>query len=354
VEHRRRTVLLLCGLVLLAGGFASSCSSRTHRGAGGAPTGTTETSRTLPPLGQRLSRQRIVFDDEFAGKGASQGFGGIDSIRLDGRGLRRLATGASDPAVSPDRTRIAYWGEPSGGGGGIFVMRADGTHRRWIDHERLINVAGCCSPSSTLDGQPAWSPDGRTLVFVTLMPRPSGGPEQVILYTINADGSGRRRLARSAVSFPGPTWINDREILILLSEKPGELAIISAKTGRIERVIAVPARGTRLGPERPALAPNRREIAYVECDSANCSSASVDLITLRGRLLRRIRGAHTPAWSPRGDLLYACCQQAGIRGNKSRIMFASANGGPARAITPSSLSADQPQWLGLTQGRRPS
>jgi hypothetical protein len=126
------------------------------------------------------------------------------------------------------------------------------------------------------------------------------------------------------------------------------LAIINAKTGRIERTIHAPVTGTQPSPEPASLAPNRREIAFVECHDPNCYSTSVDLISLRGRLLRRIRGgAHTPTWTPEGDLLYACCQQAGIHGWTSRIMFAPTGGSsPVRAVTPISLSADKPVWLG--------
>src|SRR5207344_3454116 len=142
-----------------------------------------------------------------------------------------------------------------------YVMRADGRHVLWIDHE-----------GDSIDGQPAWSPDGRKLVFVkTISPAPSGALFQSTLYTINADGSGRRLLARSAVDDPGPSWINVRQILITAAW--GRLAIISAQTGRIERRIDAPVKGTQPASEPPVLAPNRREIAYVECDNGDCSSA---------------------------------------------------------------------------------
>jgi len=55
--------------------------------------------------------------------------------------------------------------------------------------------------------------------------------------------------------------------------------------------------------------------------------------------------AHTPDWAPTGALMYACCEQAGIQGNVSRIYILGGNGRP-RAITPATISADQPHWLG--------
>jgi WD40-like Beta Propeller Repeat len=289
----------------------------------------------LKPLPPQLARQRIVFTDECAGPGLTV----IHSIRLDGRGLRRLAVGGSDPSVSADRTMIAYPGEPPNSIGGIYVERADARHARVIDREKY----------DVLDGQPSWSPDDRKLVFVqTVSPAPSGGLFQSSIYVINRDGSDRRRILRSLVDFPEPSWINARQIL--LTYKWGELAVVSARTGRPLRLIRLPNKGTQPG-DGPKLSPNGREIAVGECNNADCSFESVDVITLAGKLLRRIRGAHTPDWTPSSGLLYACCQQAGIRGETSRIIYATPRGS-RRPVTPVSLSADQPHWLGTGVTRR--
>ena len=222
-------------------------------------------------------------------------------------------------------------------------MRADGTPVRWIDHE-----------GNSVDTQPAWSPDRRKLVFVRSNGCPSCGTSvfQASLFTINSDGSGRRRLADEPqlVDNPGPSWIDSRHILVTARLGGAwEFAIINSHDGRVRREILPILKflGTQPPNAPAALSPNRRELAYAECDNGDCSSTSVVLITLRGRLIQKIRGASDPAWSPQGDLLYSCCQQAGIKGDTSRIMFAPAHGGATRAITPRTLSADQPQWLGL-------
>jgi Tol biopolymer transport system component len=261
------------------------------------------------------------------------------SVRLDGRDVRRLASQISDAAVSPDRSEVAFE-DDSGFPGGIAVIRVDGSHERLLDAEQ----------ESVIDGSPAWSPDGRRVVFVrTTSPAPSGALFASVLYTIDANGTGRRRLAGSAVDSPGPSWINERQILITTGQ--GELAIISATTGKVERLITLPRAGTQPAPEPAALAPSGRELAYVECDNEDCSSASVDVITMRGELLRRIVGAHTPAWTPQGNLLYACCQQAGISGNTSVIVMTPAQRGKARTLTATRFSADYPRWLGLRAAR---
>jgi WD40 repeat protein len=324
MAHPRPSLFVLCGLVPLAVGVAisSSCSS------GKPATVTSTTSRKLPPLRQRRARQRILFVDELAGA-----FGAIYSIRLDGKGLRRVVTNAYTPALSPDRKHLAY----TQGSGGVVVARADGTHRRSV-----------VSEAESIDDAPAWSPDGRKLVFVsTVSPSPSGGLFEARLFTVNANGSASRRLKHASfrADNPGPSWIDARHLLI--TAELGKLAIISSQTGRTQRQIRLPYAGSQPAADPATLSPSRRAIAYVECDNSDCSSTSVDLITLRGRLIRRIRGASSPAWSAQGDLLlYACCEQPGIRGNTSQIFFAPAGGGPGRAITPISLSGGEPVWFG--------
>jgi Tol biopolymer transport system component len=318
---QRRLATGSAALVALGGILLiSSCSSGTHR--------TATSPQALPPLGRRQARQRIAFVDAVAG-----GFGAIYSIRLDGRGLRRLAVEAYQPAPSSDRSRLAY---TKGSGGGIFVMRSNGTRKRPV-----------VSEDQNLDDQPAWSPDGRKIVFVsTLSPSPSGGLFEARLFTVSANGSGLRRLkdAPSGVDNPGPSWIDARHILV--TARLGELAVISPRTGRVGRVIALPRPGTQPAPEPAAISPNGKEIAYTECVNDDCSSTALDLVTLRGDLIRRIRGGRSAFWSPEGGLFYACCEEPSTRGQKSRIFFVPRTGQAARAVTPGSIQADSPAWIG--------
>jgi Tol biopolymer transport system component len=319
------TSVAALGAAATASLVAQPSAARTTQGLGRCAG---HDQRRLPEHWQGRSARRIVFVDECD----RDPFGALYVIRLDGSRLRRLRAG-SEPAVSPNGREIAY---SDGGIGAIAVIHTDGSHRRYLTNGVLNGV---------LDGSPAWSPDGRRLVFVrTVSPGSSGGLFASTIYVVNADGAGRRKLVGSAVDFPGPSWISERRILI--TARRGQLAIISATNGRTERLIRVPRKGTQSAPDAPALAPNHREIAYVECDNGDCSSTSVDLITLTGKLIERIPGAHAPSWTPQGKLLYACCQQAGIRGNTSEIVLDHAQHGQARTITPSSLSADQPAWLG--------
>jgi Tol biopolymer transport system component len=316
-------IAALAGILL-----ASSCSSGAHHRTATR----TQAQRNVPPLRGRKARQRIVFVDAIAGE-----FGAVYSIRLDGHGLRRLAREAYEPAPSPDRTRLAYTEGNAGSlPGGIFIMRSNGGHKRPV-------VTG----GESIQGQPAWSPDGRTLVFVsTVSPAPSGGLFEARLFTVRADGSRLRRLkeAPSGADSPGPSWIDARHILV--TSGLGELAILSSQTGRVDRRISLPRPGTQPAPQPAALSPNGKEIAYTDCFNDDCTSTVLNLITLRGDLIRRIRGGRSAAWSHQGALFYACCGEPSNRGQKSRIFFVPAGGGAARPVTPDSIQADSPAWIG--------
>lgn len=88
---------------------------------------------------------------------------GLAVVRTNGRGFRKVALG-SDPAWSPDSKKISFARFNANGDGlGIWVIDADGSHRR-----RLTARAG--------DGEPAWSPIGSQIVFTR-----SGGDFRVDL-----------------------------------------------------------------------------------------------------------------------------------------------------------------------------
>jgi Tol biopolymer transport system component len=108
-------------------------------------------------------------------------------VRADGSGLRRLTRtdSASEPAWSPDGRTIAYVTET-----GLFLMNADGTGR----HLLTARIGGRYPVHS-----PAWSPDGRAIAYAN-----RGGQ----IFVINADGTGERRVSRG-LSLWCPAWSPD-------------------------------------------------------------------------------------------------------------------------------------------------
>src|SRR5688572_30256633 len=94
----------------------------------------------------------------------------------------------TDPAWSPDGTRIAFASARDDPAGDIYVMNANGTDVQAVtDHDGA-------------DTSPAWSPDGKTLVFETAR------QTEWDLYTVNANGTGEAPLPNGGVSGRSPVW----------------------------------------------------------------------------------------------------------------------------------------------------
>jgi len=113
----------------------------------------------------------------------------------DGSDVVRVTTAVgftgSRPSWSADSTRLAFGCEMDTGNADICVIRLDGT-----GFLRLTD-----DPAS--DGSPAWSPDGRTILFVTTR---YGGGSQLAL--MNSDGSAVSLIGSGVTGF-NPTWSSD-------------------------------------------------------------------------------------------------------------------------------------------------
>jgi hypothetical protein len=104
-------------------------------------------------------------------------------MNADGSGKHRLFAGAL-PSVSPSGLRIAFVRS-----GRVYVAKSDGRART-----RLTR-----GPSDT---EPAWSPDGQSIVFVRRI-----GNRPTDLWVIGSNGSGLRRLTRTSDRFESdPAW----------------------------------------------------------------------------------------------------------------------------------------------------
>lgn len=109
-------------------------------------------------------------------------------------------TGAADPRISPDGSRVAYqvWTvdqKSNSYRGAIWVAPLDGSGgpRRFTSGEKR-------------DGSPLWSPDGRWLAF-TSNRGPDKTPPQ--LYVMPADGGEARKLTDAKEGAEGVAWSPD-------------------------------------------------------------------------------------------------------------------------------------------------
>jgi TolB protein len=127
----------------------------------------------------------------------------IFTVNLDGTGERRLTPWSLDgthPDWSPDGRLILFEApdrddEPPGTSANVFTIRPDGSHLVAVTHHQ----------GGAMDAvNPAWSPDGRKIVFVQI---PGSGPfGYADIYTMNADGSDTYRVTTSSLFEFRPDW----------------------------------------------------------------------------------------------------------------------------------------------------
>ncbi|MFZ1881611.1 MAG: hypothetical protein WAU41_15810 [Gaiellaceae bacterium] len=144
------------------------------------------------------------------------------SIAADGSHLTRVVTGASDAAWSPDGARIAF-----DEGNDAYAVDADGSHRTLL-------ISGARGSGPNL---PAWSPDGRTLVYFSTPGTRAHFVAEV--WTINSDGSGKRRLYRSACCvglWAAPIWSPDGRQIAFSASSAGGTFVMNADGSRLHRV----------------------------------------------------------------------------------------------------------------------
>jgi Tol biopolymer transport system component len=170
----------------------------------------------------------------------------IYALRVDDLTTRRLVAADSFssralPAWSPDGRSIVFTRE-FGDTAQLYVLGSVGATPRRLAEELHGFFAF-----------PDWSPDGRQILF-------SAGPDPAhpAVYLIRADGSGLRAVLQDSLAYRCPSWSPD-----------GRRFVVSAYAAGRSRILVVDL-GT--GARRTLLAPDS---AYVDC----------------------------PQWSPRGDLL---------------------------------------------------
>lgn len=188
--------------------------------------------------------------------------------------------GAGDPAYAPDGRRLAF--VLSGGAGyDESGQKPRGPLATADDDGTGFQVLPQLTEE---DGQPAWSPQGTSLVF-----RGKSG-SNYDLYIVNADGSGLRRLTDHPAADSDPVWSSRGGGRIAFT-RMGNLFAVRPDGSGLRRL-------TLRGGTEPAWAPDGRRIAFTR-------GYNVYVMRADGSRLRRLtrKGGVTPVWSPDGKWL---------------------------------------------------
>ncbi len=109
-----------------------------------------------------------------------EGACGLFMVNAEGVGATKITDNTSDtaPAPSPDGSKIAFMSLTREGAGNyeIYIMNSDG--------QNIVRLTN----NSANDGLPTWSPDGKTIAFVSDRDGTWG------IWAMNPDGSNQRKL----------------------------------------------------------------------------------------------------------------------------------------------------------------
>ena len=206
--------------------------------------------------------------------------------------LTRAPEQEYQPALSPEGRRIAYI-RGDGEDAQVWLMNADGSGQHQLTR------------SSGEKARPLWSPGGRRLVFM-VWNRSLCEPEPVLwcpytdVWSVNADGSNERKLFDRALQ---PAWSPDgrrllfQEFRIYAPHVTGSaLKVARADGSRVRQVSGAPAEEAQRAP--PGWAPGGKRIVFGTTTPSLEHRATI--AREDGTQRRRLGAGRYPAWAPDG------------------------------------------------------
>jgi Tol biopolymer transport system component len=251
------------------------------------------------------------------------------SDRLGSRGIWRVSPGgaatllvpdAEDPALSPDGGRIAF-------------VRVALTGYRRVLVAPIADVSAARALTGDRDGVfdhrgPAWSPDGRTLVYGA----------QRDLWLVSADGGKPTRLTIDGEIDVDPCWSSDGRHVLFASDREGTRALwrVPVRGGPPTRVTL----GT--GPEQhPSVSRDGRRLVY----ATTLVNLDLELRDLAAERVTRYGSARSdvhPALAPDGKMLYFISDRLGKYDLWAQPLSGIEPVGPAHRLTDEPGSVSMP------------
>lgn len=215
----------------------------------------------------------------------------------DEQGLERIkivdATSSDGyPSVSPTGKQLAFYGKyDKRKTWSIHIADIDGSNMRRLTHEKNV-----------WDSAPAWSPDGKTIIFSREY-KESNGDWQEEIWLMNADGSQQRQI--KALQGRAAEFMTSDKILFQSKSSPSQISIANLDGSNVVRLTKDDTNNMS-----PKISPDGTQIAYLANKDGN---QEVYVMSVDGSNNKRLTKNRVEEWDPAWSL------------DGSKILFSSQN-----------------------------
>jgi len=192
-----------------------------------------------------------------------------------------------DVRLSPDNKRVAF-----GTSTGIWTYDLERRTKTRITFDQHMN------------GQPSWSPDGKTLMFIAFLAKGGGNGE---IRSKSSDGSGSEKtLISQQNNYHYPAWSPDGKYITYLwgdGEKNVSLWIVPT-TGDTKPVAIVQPPSSQSNLSSYRVSPDSRWVAYTSDESGNAEIYITSFPEGKGKWKVSGGSGAFPAWNGNGKELF--------------------------------------------------